>query len=202
MSQFDCFGISYNQLPKEKDTFKGTCLVVGGGWCVWKDLSLIDWSQIDIMCVNDIFMHFPGEIRHFYSNNHHEMLKWREARVDRFRKSYTRTTMLHTNRYGADYMVQWPWPGHGTSGLNAIYTALGLGYEKVILAGIPLDDGGHYYDPRPDETTGSWGNRKFSHFEAEIPVKGGKMKYWEDARDKIFNGRVRSLSGRSKDLLG
>lgn len=197
--EFDHFGFSVNRLPPCKNTYKGTCIVVGGGWNVWEDLSKIDWSQHDILCINDIYMHFPGDVTHFYSNNHTEMPNWIKARVDRFRKTYTKTTLFHTNRIG-DYIL-WPWPGHGTSGLNGVFTALGLGYDQVILAGIPLDDGGHYYDPRPSETTGSWCNRKFSNFVSEIPTKQNRIKYWEDAKEKIFRGRVKSLSGRTKELL-
>jgi len=199
---FEVFGISENSLPKEKNSCSGELIIVGGGWCVWEDLSRIHWESYDIMCVNDIYMHFPGDVDHYYSNDHHWMPKWVEARRQLLSRAYPKTTKFHTNRFGSDGIVKWPWTGHGTSGLNAIYTGLALGYDKIILAGIPLDNGGHYFDPRPSENTGSWGNRKFSHFVEEIPVKAGELKYWKNAKDNVFQGKVTSLSGRSKDLLG
>ena len=173
--------------------------MVGGGWCVWQDLSQIDWQSHHIMCVNDIYMHFPGEVHHHYSNCWQALQHWTAARVDRFRNQFTRTTLRHSNR--GDGAILWPWTGHGTSGLNAVLTGLALGYDKLILAGMPLDNGGHYYDPRPTECVGSFGNHRFSNFEIEIPTKANKIKYWDDAKS-IFNGKVKSLSGRTKTLLG
>lgn len=200
MIDWSAYCISPGDFPvKYKDAYQGyKLLVVGGGWCVWRDLAKVDWGQYHIMTVNDIYMHFPGDIHHMYSNNHEEMHNWIAARVDRYRNTYTRTTIRHSNRYG-DHVVLWPWTGHGTSSLGAIFTGLALGYDEILLAGIPLDNGGHYYDPRPDE---GWGNRRFSNFEVEIPDKEGKMKYWEDAKKRVFDNRVKSLSGRTRELLG
>ena len=65
---------------------------------------------------------------------------------------------------------------------------LALGYERIIIAGIPLDGNGHFFDP-PGAIT-----KQFT---------GTNIKMeWDNARDKYFNGRVKSLSGNSRDWLG
>jgi len=183
--------------PKLLDKYLGKRLVVVcGGRCVWDDLALLgvrpgpDNSGYDILCVNDIVMHYPGTVKHFYSNDKAWSPKWLAARRE-----------LHTRRYGAVQhshschggQNSWPWPGHGSSSLGAVYTGLALGYDPVILCGAPLDDRGHYFDPPWVKT----------NFKREVGLKGtGEMMYWQDARDKVFQGRVKSMSGRTRSLLG
>lgn len=99
---------------------------------------------------------------------------------------------MHTQKIGNSQMVVWPWPGFGTSGFNAVLTGLGLGYEEIILAGIPLDDSGHYFDPPNTRTK----------FTQEVPTLNGELKHWADAERNLFKGRVKSLSGRTREVLG
>jgi len=67
-----------------------------------------------------------------------------------------------------------------------------LGYDKIVLAGIPLDNSGHYFEP-------PW--RK-SNFLNEVPNKGDtRIKYWDDAAKNVFCGKVSAQSGRLKDVL-
>lgn len=82
----------------------------------------------------------------------------------------------------------WPEPdgGGGSSGLFGVRVALGLGYARVILAGMPLDDSGRFYDPP--------GVRKLD-FAAHY------LDTWVKALPD-FAGRVVSCSGLTKTLLG
>ena len=74
----------------------------------------------------------------------------------------------------------------------AVYTALALGYDEIILCGVPLDDSHHYFDP-------DW--RKCS-FTKQVPLKGnGQIKYWADAQAKVFQGKVTARSGRLTEIL-
>jgi hypothetical protein len=42
-----------------------------------------------------------------------------------------------------------------------------------------------------------------SNFEREVGVReDGTMMYWHNANQKLFGGRVKSMSGRTRDLLG
>lgn len=195
-------GIAEKEYPKDDDgnslldRFSGRLLVVGSARCVWDDLKTLGFSvgalpRTDVMCVNDIVMHFPGTVKHFFSNDTKTIPKWIAARRRLLSKPYGFPQYVHTCRKGN--ACNWPWPGHGTSALGAVYTGLALGYAPVVLCGIPLDDTGHYFDP-------PWIG---SNFVREVGVKGsGRMKYWEDANDRVFDGRVHAVSGRLVDVLG
>jgi len=75
----------------------------------------------------------------------------------------------------------------------ACFVGLALGYDDVLLAGIPWDDSGHYYDPPVGHKL--FNGRKASNFTIET-----QDTYVAEALP-FFQGKVRSMSGRSKDLL-
>lgn len=186
--------------PTIAGTCSGNLLVVASGRCVWEDLARFklgnreDMPCIhfngDVMAVNDIGMHLPCEVTHWYSNDWKMLKKWVDARRPRFQKIYDRHIETHSCFGGAKHV--WPWPGNGTSTLSAVYTGLALGYESILIAGAPMDNSGHYFDPPWVET----------RFHNEVPNKDGQLKYWRDAKANIFDGRVKSLSGRTRELLG
>lgn len=188
---FSSLGVTFNQLPSLKNTYHGPLIIAGGGRCVWDDLSQIDQSkEWDVMCINDILMHFPSQVTHAYSNDDRWLKRWLSARRPRYTQNHKKP-VLHTCQKG-EGMVVWPIPGHGSSGLNAIYVGLALGYEEIVLCGIPLDDSGHYFDPPWIKT----------NFVREIGIRNGEIKYWANAKEHIFQDKVRSISGRTRELLG
>lgn len=144
------------------------------------------------MCVNDVVMHYPYYVHHAYSNDHQSLPCWVHARRPRYRLDYKESIVMHTQKIGGSLLSIWPWPGFGTSGFNAVLTGLALGYEEIILAGIPLDDSGHYFDP-------PWVTTKFTK---EVPTLDGELKHWAEANRVLFQGRVKSLSGRTREVLG
>lgn len=176
--------------------FLGRLIIVGGGRCVWNDLESIGFhhgtlKSTDIMCINDIVMHFPGRVKHFFSNDCTSTPHWLSARRRILSKTYGAIKYVHTCDKGADY--NWPWPGVGTSALGAIYSGLAMGYESIVLCGIPLDDSGHYFDP-------PWIGSDFMN---NIGVMGSeRIACWEIAKARIFNNKVTSCSGRTRKLLG
>ena len=41
-----------------------------------------------------------------------------------------------------------------------------------------------------------------SSFSKQVPLKGNsKIKYWQDAADRVLQGKVRAMSGRLKEIL-
>jgi len=197
MPHIDAFGASTTQYPEALvDKFINRRLVVvGGAKCVWDDLRQIgvrgeaDNNGYDIMAVNDIVMHYPGRVRHLYSNDHRWIPKWLAARREGISRDYGNVDFVHSCNQGAQY--NWPWPGNGTSSLGAAYCGVAMGYKTIILCGVPLDNSPHYFEPDWIET----------NFQNEVPDKDVQMKYWTNARDNIFKGRVKSMSGRTKELL-
>jgi hypothetical protein len=181
MVDFGPLGISKNQFPI-KTKYSGELLIVGSGRCVWDDLDRGNngtyYYVPDVMCINDMIMHFPGVVKHAYSNDYKMLPHWVSARRPRYKKDLSESIIQHSCNSG------WPWPGHGSSGLNAVYTGLALGYDSITLVGIPLDDSGHYFDP-------PW---KKTNFTKEVPERDGQVKYWQFAINNIFNGKVKSLS--------
>lgn len=96
--------------------------------------------------------------------------------------------MVTVNKGQTDFIWGIEKGGGGTSGLFGAILALALGYDKVVLAGIPLDDQGHFYDP-PDKTSGGF---KSSFIRNE----------WKKVKEIYFNDRIRSLSGWTREFLG
>ncbi len=171
-------------------------IIVGSGRCVWSDLEKLQPID-DVMCVNDVIMHYPGDIDHCFSLDAPMLRKWWAARRPPLKKQFPKVPRFHT---AGDYEIhgveKWDFQGGGTSGLAACFCGLSLGYSEIILAGIPIDNSGHYFDPPWIKT----------NFQREIADKEGRIRgdgrrFWVNAAEK-FNGRVKSMSGFTKDLLG
>lgn len=192
-------------LPKIAGTYKGKGLViVGDAQGVWDDLEAfgcrVDLRRgsvaregFDFLTINKIVETFPGNIEHAYSNEAHLLLKFIEARrVEYAREHFTGPKYTHSISKGAQW--RWPWHGYGTSALGACLVGVGLGYEKIVLCGVPLDDGPHNGEP-------SWRACKFTE-EAASPKDGIVNQSWKRAINLVFEGRVTSLSGRTRQWLG
>ncbi len=162
----------------------GLVLIVGSGHTVWDDLENFGVHIHDVICVNDVGMHFPGHVKHWYSNDTQMLRKWVQARRPRYQMDFGKDIQTHSCCEGAKW--KWPWPGHGSSSLNAVFTALALGYDKIILCGVPLDDEGHYFDP-------PWIRTNFS--------REATTRHWRLLAPK-FEGKVTSMSGNSREILG
>jgi hypothetical protein len=176
--------------PEVAGNFSGICLVAACGRCVWEDMArfkeISNDIRADIMAVNLMGLIYPGRIQHWVSI-HHEIFAGLEA-LRSFRLGRHGHVWTHSLKTGPG--VQFAWGIEkmgGTSTLYAALVALCLGYTKVILAGAPLNNDGHFYDP-PGEVT-AFNSR---------PIK----LEWESARQEMFQDRVRSMSGWTKKTLG
>lgn len=156
--------------------------MLGCARCVWDDLRealASGWEGADVMAVNDVISYCPGRVDHAYSEHVDLLAAWA------YRSKWTPD--LHTATIDPpDGVRHWPWPRHGTSVLGACYTGLALGYDELMLCGVPLDGTGHFYDP----------------YWVSTPHFAGEERYWRNAAERVFNGRVRSMSGRTKAILG
>lgn len=178
-------------MPPIAGTKSGVCLVVSSGRSVWDDLLLAGyettkWQQdACVIAVNDVGMHLPCKIDHWFSNDTRWLPKWFEARRPSLQKMderiYTHTCAI---RGITDYF--WPWPGNGTSSMGAVLTALAMGYDEIKVCGVPMDDSGHYFDP-------PWVKTSFH--------RSGSVRFWERAIRELFCGKVNIMSGNLKEII-
>ena len=191
-------------LPEIAGKYKGKNLIIcGDALCVWIDLELFgarDNSGMgkvrkegwDLMVVNNLGITFPGTIAHWYSNQPRVIRNAVAARRDEYAIEFSKDWITHSCNDGADY--RWPWGGHGTSGLGAVLVGLGLGYDRIVLCGLPLDDGPHNGECH-------WRKTKFASSEAAGSVRDDRDSHWKRAIELAFDGKVKSMSGRTKVWL-
>jgi hypothetical protein len=121
-------------------------LIVGSGRCVWKDLEKLGFPdsplEADVMAVNDMIMHYPYHLTHAYSLNKKMLDKWVEAR----RPAYSHLRKHCPKRSSSAERHNREIPAK-SSGVNAVYCGLDLGYSEIVVCGVPLDNTGHYFDP-------------------------------------------------------
>jgi len=174
-------------------------VIAGSGRCIWDDLSQLKPITADIMCVNDMIMHYPGEVHHICSLDEKMLMKWWDARRPPYKVQFPSQPRMHTRRDLVSlpkHIETWPFQGGGTSGLFACFVGLGLGYDEIILCGIPIDNTGHYWEDPVGKT----------NYQREIACPNGRIRgdgrhYWTKAKEK-FDGKVKSMSGFTKKLLG
>ena len=185
-------------LPPEWVNIKaGKLLIAGSGHTLWPDLEQLGMRNRpadaplpwDVMCVNDCVSHFPQKVDYAYSNDHKKLSHWVNARRPRYEKDWPKAISMHTNLVGSSRMVVWPWQGAGTSSYSAVWTGMAMGYDEIIIVGVPLDNGPHYFGP-PWEVT---------NFEQQTPAdRDEEIRHWRNL--KHYN--VKALSGRLTTLLG
>lgn len=184
------------EIPSRAGRFSGPLLIMGGGRVaigngkyetVWDDFAKVRPWKGEIMCVNDVGMHLHDRVRHWVTLHPEYMPGWMQFRRGHLYGSGD-TPMTHSQKDKPGVDVVWPISNvGGTSGLFACFIALLLGYNEIVLAGIPMTGSGHYFDP-------PWYGSQFQDRANEI--------VWKEARDRIFEGRVTSLSGLTKQWLG
>lgn len=188
---FERFALDRKLFPKNLlGSESGDLLIVGGGRCVWEDVNGLP-EPTAVMAVNDIGMYWPGQLKHWYSNDDEQLVAWATGR----RRDYTYRWpgfRLHSCFNKTGKVHHWPFPGQGSSGLVATFVALALGYEHILVAGIPFDDSGHFFDPPQAHNLRK--DRKWSNFTGETPDRLIERSI------PLWKGRVRFLSGRLKDL--
>jgi len=181
--------------PRCAGNFSGVAVVMGCGRTIWDDLAQVkDLDRIGVIAVNNMILHHKGRVNHGVSMHPEEPNLWRALRP------YYQCEESHVTTHGyrkhdkaglseCDYV----WGNidgamGGTSSILAVIVGLALGYDEIILAGVPLDGDGHFYDP-PGKTLNMF-NSDFIKME------------WTNTEHNYFQGRVKSLSGWTRELLG
>lgn len=167
------------------------CVVLGTAPCMWDDLRRTP-AGLDVVAVNRagwlylepialwVSIHGAGNLAHIE--------KRRELGADMNFDAYGN---FANNEESGD-VIRWNRPnGGGSSSLFATRIALELGYERVVLAGVPLEGQATLVDADGTEFV-------------EEPSALGFGVYrrgWEKARDEIGE-HVRSMSGWTRETFG
>jgi len=164
-------------------------IVLGTAPCMWDDLERAP-RGLDVICVNGAGFLYLEPIAMWCSIHGSYMRGWIEKR----RAAGASMDFLAYGNFSKHEdpgeVIPWNRPnGGGSSGMYAVTVALESGYDKVILCGVPLE-----------------GQQRYDYKEsAEVVPSPTDYKHyrsgWINNRE-MFAGRVRSMSGWTRELLG
>lgn len=164
--------------------------ILGDGWSLPEDLQMVK-EPGDIFSIGRSYNYYSG-IVHNWVNVDGTDSKWWAENLPRCNNG--KLPIRHSIGDFPWYDVDWEpvdeikltpdtvW--HGSSSLFAAYICLSLGYDRVVLAGCPLDDKGHWW---AKEHTISWPKENYTVWEAFAKTPEAK--------------RVTSLSGITREIL-
>ena len=185
--------------PHLAGKYSGTAVVMGSGRCIWDDINKIGPAiqKMGVIAINDMILHWRQKVDHGVSLHPEEPPLWRTLR--KTNRCDGNPVLTHSHRipkgpdnipisnHGLDCIWDMEKQGGGSSGLFACMIGLALGYDRIIVAGVPLDDAGHFFDP-PDMRT-------------SFNALNIKME-WQETERFYLKGRVKSLSGNSAKWIG
>lgn len=177
-------------------------LVLGGAASVWTDVEASrellgrEWWDI-VVAANDIGCHWPHRLDHWATLHPEKMAAWIGARATNGHppagRIWTRTgRAVPTGRYRVRIeasMIKSP-PG-GSSGLLAVWVAFDAGCDRLVLCGMPMDPSAHFKESTVHVKDRKWSSAD-SHWRA----------WTREGTLKELRGKVRSMSGRTREKLG
>ena len=178
-------------------------VIIGASRNVWQDYWDAPTKQADKMAVGNVSLFCPDKLDYIASMHRECLSAMKELRQHTVRFKWHRNENPETHGYGiwpktfngvqipGKGIVDRAWtptdlgmtPNGGSSGLFAALVGLKLGYDEIILCGCPADNG-NFYDPE-------WVSDNFTK----------KRKVWLGAKE-FFDGRVKSMSGYTRSILG
>lgn len=184
----------HKEIPFVARRFSGDLVVLGSGSTLWQDyLKIYERHKGHYMAVNRVILDFPGILKHAVSAHPYALVMFTLLRRFYYAEQphvHTHSCNIHDEESYETHLIPqslWDFPDyyHGSSTLTGVLAALVMGYDQIILAGVPMDGKGYYNNPL-------WLNPHGEMF----------MKDWEKANAKCFHGKVKSLSGNTRELLG
>ena len=181
------------ELPEIAGTKEGKLIIIGCSRNVWEEVEKLMPMNCDVMCINDMISYYPYPMTHAYTNNERRLDTYWASRRFHYKQKQKGKPLMHTlSKWGEDY-IGWPFHGNGTSAFNACKAAVLMGYDDIVLCGLPMDGSGHFWEA-------PWmrspkGRRADEQYWNDISL-------WSEARKKIFKGKITSMSGNTRDLLG
>lgn len=169
-------------------------LVLGGAAEVWDSLAETErlfgpgWWELAVAC-NDIGCLWPHHLDAWCTLHPEKMANWRRRREENGHPRAVEHIGRNGRQPGAlDRTIHHPF-GNGSSGLLSVAVALHLGATRVVLCGVPMTRT-PYFDGSVEHTTGHTFSGANAHW-----------KKWQFHAAEL-DGRVKSMSGRTQNLLG
>lgn len=176
-----------------------TALVLGGAACLHEDIDAYDGPVDGVVACNEAGAEWAGELDAWVSLHPLYFRKkgWRKKRKDRgypdakrhmghpeaFRNKTTVMKWMDPDVEAAPYRMTEEGPS-GSSGLYAAKVALvDLGFDRIVLCGIPMTATPHFFDAAPWDSA-----RSFQRAWLHVPI--------------AYRKRMRSMSGWTRVLLG
>lgn len=134
--------------PSYLGKFKGNLIIIGGARCVWDDYQKLRDTGFDdsVMAVNEVGCFFDRPLNHWVSMHANYLTHWVALRKGHSMMGHE--CLTHTREPYPGIRVVWDIQNYGPfSGLFAAQVAVALGYEKIVLCGVPQDGSGRFFDP-------------------------------------------------------
>lgn len=172
-----------------------TALIVGCSDSVWDDVTEAqNLTRFDaVYCVKLAGVHWPHQFQTWITLHPEWMQKYADERASLGRPGgYEWVAPLKGEvgrhaQHEPNRRVSYRWPGMNASASSGIYgakVALDDGFERVVLAGIPMQAGGKHF------TRG----KEWTQCDAFLVGLKNSIPFLKD--------KVRSVSGLTKELLG
>lgn len=178
--------------PAYPERHAGPVIVCGNAWCLLDDLSearkIERFRDAPVIGVNGASAHLRLDF--LFSRHPQHLRRWRAKQAMRGH-AFT----VHSGGAAEDAAV-YPWVdywwrdvgGQGTSTWSARKLARLLGFDEVVLCGMPLEVGGYCRGTKPAK-----------HFRDER-----KIKWYREgvAKDERWHDGVTSMSGFTREFFG
>jgi hypothetical protein len=145
------------------------------------------WDGL-VIAVNDVGSHWPRRLDHWCTLHPEKMPAWvKDRTANKHPDGYI--TWARRGVRGIHRAIE-SWAG-GSSGLLGVAVAFQLGCQRIVLCGVPMNRDPHFAESKVHPKGKPWSSCD-AHW-----------KSW--TKGEIVNrmkGRVRSMSGKTRDLLG
>lgn len=164
-------------------------LVLGGAACLWDDVeAALSLGEFDgVVACNDAGAYWRGKLDAWCTLHPNKLGRWTKERAAR---GYPPASRLFSHRVEEPHDItvsSYHWkPGGGSSGSSGLYStkiALELGFERLVLCGIPMTPEPHFFNRAP------WA--AYRNFSAS----------WRTLAPRLLPN-VKSMSGWTRTLLG
>ena len=170
-------------VPECYNAYSGLVRIVGGGKSMWDDLKKSPQGHTISVNLAGVVLPFPVE--HLFS--------WHQKQISAI-KSFRQAewvdckALVHSIKPFDKVDHVWQFQGDKSfSGLSAVDLAYLLGYRKIVLVGVPMDNSGYFYKDSDMLNPDLCDNQRLNEI--------GRVR-------EQYGDCVKSMSGRTRDVLG